>query len=50
MQHNGAAGTISLIVKNYLKPGDSVTLVFDGQQKAIRGVQAPVISLIRATP
>jgi hypothetical protein len=39
MQPNRAAGTISLIVKNYLKPGDSMTLVFDQQQKAIRAVQ-----------
>jgi hypothetical protein len=39
MQPNGADGTISLSVKNYLKPGDSVTLVFDRQQKAIRAVQ-----------
>jgi hypothetical protein len=39
MQPGGAVGMISLIVKNYLKPGDSVTLVFDRQQKAIRAVQ-----------
>jgi hypothetical protein len=39
MQPNAAAGTISLIIKNYLKPGDSMTLVFDQQQKAIRAVQ-----------
>jgi hypothetical protein len=39
MQPDAAAGTISLIIKNYLKPGDSVTLVFDQQQKAIRAVQ-----------
>jgi hypothetical protein len=39
MQPNGAAGTISLIVRSYLKPGDSVTLVFNPQQKAIQAVQ-----------
>lgn len=39
MQPNGADGTIILSVKNYLKPGDSLTLVFDRQQKAIRAVQ-----------
>jgi hypothetical protein len=39
MQPNGAAGTISLIVKNYLKQGDSVTLVFNQQQKALQAVQ-----------
>jgi len=39
MQPNGAAGTVSLIIKNYLKPGDSVTLVFNQQQKALQAVQ-----------
>jgi hypothetical protein len=39
MQPNGASGTISLIVKNYLKPGDSVTLVFNQQQKTIQALQ-----------
>jgi hypothetical protein len=29
----------SLIIKNYIKPGDSVTLVFNGQQKAIVSLQ-----------
>jgi hypothetical protein len=39
MQPNGAAGTVSLIVKNYLKSGDSMTLVFNQQQKALQAVQ-----------
>jgi hypothetical protein len=39
MQPNGVAGTISLIIKNYLKPGDSVTLVFSQQQKSLMAVQ-----------
>jgi hypothetical protein len=39
MQPNGAAGTVSLIVKNYLKPGDSVTVVFNQQQKVLQAVQ-----------
>ncbi|WP_433966767.1 hypothetical protein [Tunturiibacter gelidiferens] len=39
MESKGANVTISLIVKNYLKPGDSVTVVFDQQQKAIRALQ-----------
>jgi hypothetical protein len=39
LQPNGAAGTVSLIIKNYLKPGDSVTLVFNRQQKALLSVQ-----------
>jgi len=39
IQPNGAAGTVSLIVKNYLKPGDSMTLVFNQQEKALQAVQ-----------
>jgi hypothetical protein len=39
MQPNGGDGTISLIVKNYLKPGDSVTLVLNQQQKSLMAVQ-----------
>jgi hypothetical protein len=39
MQPNGAAGTVNLIIKSYLKPNDSVTLVFNQQQKAIQNVQ-----------
>jgi hypothetical protein len=39
VQPNGAAGTVSLIVKNYLKSGDSMTLVFNQQQKALQAVQ-----------
>jgi hypothetical protein len=39
MQPNGGDGTISLIVKNYLKPGDSVTLIVNQQQKSLMAVQ-----------
>ncbi len=39
LQPNGEAGTVSLIIKNYLKPGDSVTLVFSRPQKALLAVQ-----------
>jgi hypothetical protein len=39
LQPNGAAGTVSLIIKNYLKPSDSVTLVFNRPQKALLSVQ-----------
>jgi hypothetical protein len=39
MQPSGAGGTVSLIIKSYLKPNDSVTLVFSEQQKAIQSVQ-----------
>jgi hypothetical protein len=39
MQPNGAGGTVSLLIKSYLKPNDSVTLVFNQQQKAIQNIQ-----------
>jgi hypothetical protein len=38
-QLGGAAGTISLVIKNYIKPGDSMTLVFNRTAKAVQGVQ-----------
>ena len=38
LQMGGAAGTTSLVVKNYLKPGDNMTLVFNSAQKAIVGM------------
>jgi len=39
LQMGGAAGTVSLVIKNYLKPGDSMTLVFNEAQKAMQSVQ-----------
>jgi hypothetical protein len=39
MQPDSAAGAVSLIIKSYQKPNDSVTLVFSQQQKAIQSVQ-----------
>jgi hypothetical protein len=39
IQLGGAPGTITLVIKNYLKPGDSMTLVFSEAQKAIQNVQ-----------
>jgi hypothetical protein len=39
MQPDSAVGTVSLIIKSYQKPNDSVTLVFSEQQKAIQSVQ-----------
>jgi hypothetical protein len=39
MQPNGEGGTVSLVIKSYLKPNDSVTLVFNQQQKAIQSIQ-----------
>jgi hypothetical protein len=38
MQPSGA-GTISLVIKSYLKPNDSVTLTFNQQQKAIQNIK-----------
>jgi hypothetical protein len=35
---NGASGAISLVIKNYLKPGDQVTLVFNAQ-KSLQSAQ-----------
>jgi hypothetical protein len=39
MVPNGATDTVSLVVKSYLKPSDSVTLVFNQQQKALQSIQ-----------
>jgi nucleoside diphosphate kinase len=43
-QHNislqpGGGGTVGLTIKNYIKPGDVVTMVFNRQQKAIESIQ-----------
>jgi hypothetical protein len=35
----GAPGTVTLVIKNYIKPGDSMTLVFDEGQKSIQTLQ-----------
>jgi hypothetical protein len=35
----GAPNELQLIIRNYLKPGDSMTLVFDKTQKAILRIQ-----------
>jgi len=35
----GAPNQIQLIIHNYLKPGDSMTLIFDKTQKELLGVQ-----------
>jgi hypothetical protein len=39
IQLGGAPGTVTLVIKNYLKPGDSMTLVFSEGQKAIQALQ-----------
>jgi hypothetical protein len=38
LQMGGAAGTTSLVIKNYLKPGDQMTLVFNSAKKAIQAM------------
>jgi hypothetical protein len=35
----GGEGEVKLVIKNYIKPGDSVTLVFNRQLKAIQSIQ-----------
>jgi len=35
----GAPGTVTLVIKNYIKPGDSMTLVFNEGQKSIQTLQ-----------
>ena len=39
IQLGGAPGTATLVIKNYIKPGDSMTLVFSEGQKAIQTLQ-----------
>ena len=39
IQLGGAPGTITLVIKNYIKPGDSMTLVFNEGSKLILSVQ-----------
>jgi hypothetical protein len=38
LQMGGGAGTVSLVIKNYLKPGDQMTIVFNSAQKAIEAM------------
>jgi hypothetical protein len=39
LQPGGGEGEVTLVIKNYVKPNDSVTMVFNRQQKAIQSVQ-----------
>jgi hypothetical protein len=41
----GGDGEIKLVIKNYIKPGDSVTLVFSKAQKAIQSIAAQFAKL-----
>jgi hypothetical protein len=35
----GGGGEVKIVIKNYIKPDDSVTFVFNKEQKALQGVQ-----------
>ena len=35
----GSPNEVQLVIHNYLKPGDSVTLLFDRSQKELTGIQ-----------
>jgi hypothetical protein len=39
IQLGGASGTVSLVIKNYVKPNDSMTLAFNGSTKALESVR-----------
>jgi hypothetical protein len=39
LQPGGGEGTSSLVIKNYLKPDDTMTLVFNSEAKAIQSLQ-----------
>jgi hypothetical protein len=39
IQLGGAPGTVTLVIKNYIKPADSMTLVFDEAAKSILALQ-----------
>jgi hypothetical protein len=39
IQLGGAPGTVTLVIKNYIKPGDSMTMVFDEGQQTIQTLQ-----------
>jgi hypothetical protein len=39
IQLGGAPGTVTLVIRNYIKPGDSMTLVFDQASKSILSLQ-----------
>jgi hypothetical protein len=39
VQSGGGEGIITLVIKNYIKPGDSVTLMYSRQQKGIQSLK-----------
>ena len=39
MQLGGPEDTVTLTIKNYIKPGDQVTLVFNKQTKSIQSLR-----------
>lgn len=38
LQSGGGEGVVTLVIKNYIKPNDQVTLLFNKQQKAIQSI------------
>ena len=38
LQSGGGEGVVTLVIKNYIKPNDSVTLVFNRRQKAVQSI------------
>ena len=39
VQPGGDSGTVSLVIKNYVKPNDSMTIVFNRSQKKLESLQ-----------
>jgi hypothetical protein len=39
LQSGGGEGVVTLVIKNYIKPNDSVTLAFNRQTKSIQGIR-----------
>ena len=50
MQPKPDQGTVSLVIKSFLKPNDAVTLGFSRQQKAYRASTWTVTSTTLAMP
>jgi hypothetical protein len=39
LQSGGGEGEVTLVIKNYIKPNDAVTLVYNRQEKAVQSIQ-----------
>ena len=44
LQSGGGEGIVTLVIKNYIKPNDSVTLMFNRQNKGIQSIQSCELS------